>query len=146
MHFGVGGIEVAEAHAGVAHGVECMPEIRSERLDHAAVDAHTGVGGRRRFRCGWLAGGDRVEGKGTRADRLGGDLDARDHHRVAVGPDAERAFLQRLGIIDVEDLFVVVDVLQVLADAAELHAVPGAVDVTAGGDQRLVALPRQTGA
>ncbi|OQC24699.1 MAG: hypothetical protein BWX70_02587 [Verrucomicrobia bacterium ADurb.Bin070] len=146
MHFRPGGVEVAETHAGVAHGVERLPEFRNERLDHATVDAHAGVGGRRRLRRGRDAGGNRVKGERPRADRLGGDLDACDHHRVAVGPDAERALLQRLVVFDVKHLFVVVDVLQARADAAELHAVPSAVDVAPRGHQRLVALPRQAGA
>ena len=71
-------------------------------------------------------------------DALGGDADTCHDHRIAVGPHAERAGVQRLGIVHREDRNVVEVGLHPLPHAAELDGVPRAVDVAPLRDKWLV--------
>ena len=118
-----------------------LPERLLQRLEGPAVgrDCRRGrPGRRRRGRCGQGAQAGTAEG--TRTYGVGGDAHAGDHHRVAVGPDAERADIQRLGILDVDDPLVVEVEGQPAADAPQPQRVPRPMHIPSGRDERLVAL------
>ena len=138
-HFGMRLPVVAEAHLRPAHRIGVLPDRRVEQFRGAAIDADArrGNGG---FRC---VGRRRVR-DGPETERswphgFRGDAHARHHDRIAIGPDPQRAGVERRRIAPGEDGLIIVNIAELVADAPEAHAIPCAMDRASGRDQRLVA-------